>query len=745
MAIFPVLSFPLVGQLLAHGDIAQPLIDPCLPLELESPHPQNRERSSPCSLSIPFPLADQDPTPAGPCTVPHALERDVQHELRHVRALMQLEQKEDQAQFKLKNASASIKERRRRGLTWYPVTITQEDIGFGGKVVLELERPAHRQDLHLFQVGKNACVFSNAPGYSGPDRPVLSGVVTSVRRNKLVLATSKEELPDWVINASNLNGNTPNGSTLGIDLTFDEVSYREMHQALNDVIGAHGNRLAELRDVLLGARHASYREPKADDLFYPSALNDSQLVAVRHVISAQDVAIIHGPPGTGKTTTLVQAILETIRRERRVLVCAPSNTAVDLLTEKLAERGVNVIRMGNPSRVSDLLLKHTLDAGVMAHPSYAKMHAMRQTAEQHRDTASELAKEGVRNFGFEGRQHRQQLREEARTLRQAADDLERFMTEDVLESVQVITCTLVGASHRHMRHLGFETVFIDEAAQALEPGCWIPIAKGQRLVLAGDHHQLPPTVKSEQAAREGLRETLFEKCIQRQPNTARMLTTQYRMHEQIMGFSSEKFYGGQLVPHPSVRHAGLEAYDLRFAPDLPVEFIDTAGCAYQEVAIPESRSTANPEEAHLLLERLAQLLTPYDAAEHDEHQHTPLSIGVIAPYRAQINYLKDAIEDSEVLNDLLLQRRLSVGTVDSFQGQERDIIAITLTRSNPQGEIGFLSDIRRMNVGMTRARRKLLLVGDSSTLCRHPFFVELLEYVKGVGGYRTAREMSKST
>jgi superfamily I DNA and/or RNA helicase len=653
---------------------------------------------------------------------------------------MQLEQKEDQAQFKLKNASASIKERRRRGLTWYPVTITQEDIGFGGKVVLELERPAHRQDLHLFQVGKNACVFSNAPGYSGPDRPVLSGVVTSVRRNKLVLATTKEELPDWV-----LNGSTLNGSSLGIDLTFDEVSYREMHQALNDVIGAHGNRLAELRDVLLGARPASYREPQADDLFYPSALNDSQLVAVRHVISAQDVAIILGPPGTGKTTTLVQAILETIRRERRVLVCAPSNTAVDLLTEKLAERGVNVIRMGNPSRVSDLLLKHTLDAGVMAHPSYAKMHAMRLTAEQHRDTASELAKEGVRHFGFEGRQHRQQLREEARTLRQAADDLERFMTEDVLESVQVITCTLVGASHRHMRHLSFETVFIDEAAQALEPGCWIPIAKGQRIVLAGDHHQLPPTVKSEQAAREGLRETLFEKCIQRQPYTARMLTTQYRMHEQIMGFSSEKFYGGQLVPHASVRHAGLEAYDLRFAPDLPVEFIDTAGCGYQEVAIPESRSTANPKEAHLLLERLAQLLAPYDKDEHDEHQHIPLSIGVIAPYRAQINYLKDAIEDSEVLNDLLLQRRLSVGTVDSFQGQERDIIAITLTRSNPQGEIGFLSDIRRMNVGMTRARRKLLLVGDSSTLCRHPFFGELLAYVKGVGGYRSAHEVAKQS
>ena len=642
----------------------------------------------------------------------------VQDELRHVRALLQLEQKEEQAQFKLKNTSANIKERRRRGLTWYPVTITQEDIGFGGKVVLELERPAHRQDLHLFQVGASAALFSNAPGFSGPDRPLLSGVVTSVRRNKLLLATTKDALPDWVMN----------GTSLGIDLTFDEVSYREMNQALSAVIGAHGNRLAELRDVLLGAKLASFHEQKADDLFYPSPLNDSQLAAVRHAVSAQDVAIIHGPPGTGKTTTLVQAILETIRRERRVLVCAPSNTAVDLLTEKLAERGVNVIRLGNPSRVSDLLLKHTLDAGVMSHASYAKMHAMRQTAEQHRDTASEH----VRNFGFEERQHRQWLREEARTLRQAADDLERFMTEDVLESVQVITCTLVGASNRNIRHLSFDTVFIDEAAQALEPGCWIPIAKGQRLVLAGDHHQLPPTVKSEKAAREGLRETLFEKCIQRQPDTARMLTMQYRMHAHIMGFSSEKFYGGQLVPHPSVRHADLAAYDPRFAFDLPVEFIDTAGCEYSEVAIPESRSTANPEEAHLLLERLAQLLEPCDPTDHDQR---PLTIGVIAPYRAQINYLKDAIEDSAVLNDLLLQRRLSVGTVDSFQGQERDIIAITLTRSNPQGEIGFLSDIRRMNVGMTRARRKLLLVGDSSTLCHHPFFVDLLVYIKRMGGY----------
>ncbi len=664
----------------------------------------------------------------------------VEQELRRVLALMQLEQKEDAAQFKLKNAKASIQERQKRGLTWYPVTITQKDIGFGGKVVLELERPAGQQSLHLFQVGSNAALFGNAPGRSALEPPTLNGVITSVRRNKLRLATTKEDLPDWVLESGKLGG-----GKLGIDLTFDEVSYREMDNALREVIRARGNRLAELRDVLLGARQARFRPPKADDpyfsSYYPSPLNASQLAAVRHVMAAQDVAIIHGPPGTGKTTTLVQAILETTRRERRVLVCAPSNTAVDLLTEKLAERGVNVIRMGNPSRVSDLLLKHTLDARVMAHPSYAKMRAMRQTAEQHRNTASELTGKHARDFGFEGRQQRQQLKDEARMLSQAANDLERFITEDVLESVQVITSTLVGASHRNIRHLSFETVFIDEAAQALEPGCWIPVAKGERVILAGDHHQLPPTVKSEKAAREGLRETLFEKCIKRQPDTARMLMVQYRMHEQIMTFSSEQFYGGQLEAHTSVRHAGLEAYDASFAPDLPVEFLDTAGLGFLEVTIPESRSTANPEEADLLLKRLAQLLKPHKQAEA-EHRQNLLTIGVIAPYRAQINYLKDAIEENGALSGLLQHRMLSVGTVDSFQGQERDIIAISLTRSNKHGDIGFLSDIRRMNVGMTRARRKLLLVGDSSTLGAHPFFKALLAYVKRIGGYRTAWEIA---
>jgi superfamily I DNA and/or RNA helicase len=655
-------------------------------------------------------------------TRPHAEPYAIEQELRRVQGLLKLEQQEDLEQFKLKNAKATVQERQKRGLTWYPVTITKEDVGFGGKVVLELERPAGQQGLHLFQVGKNAALFGNIPGRSATDRPTLSGVITSVRRNKLLLSTSKEDLPDWVLE----------GGKLGIDLTFDEVSYREMDYALGKVMGAYGDRLADLRDILLGAKPARFRAEKADDLFYPSPLNESQLAAVRHVQAAQDVAIIHGPPGTGKTTTLVQAILETIRRERRVLVCAPSNTAVDLLTEKLAERGVNVIRMGNPSRVSDLLLEHTLDAQVMAHKRYGELRSMRLTAEQYREEAGKHTK----HFGWEEREQRRHLKEEARALHQEADGLERYITEDLLDQVQVITCTLVGASNRNIRHLTYETVFIDEAAQALEPGCWIPIAKAGRVVLAGDHQQLPPTVKSEKAG--ALRETLFEKAIKRQPEASRMLEVQYRMHEQIMQFSSEQFYEGRLVAAPTVAHSGLEEYDLRFAPDLPVEFLDTAGFGFQEITIPESRSTANPEEADLLLKRLAQLLEPYDAPDHETD---PLSIGVIAPYRAQINYLKDAVEENDELGGLMLHRQLSVGTVDSFQGQERDIIAISLTRSNSHGEIGFLSDIRRMNVGMTRARKKLLLVGDSSTLGSHPFYKAFLDYVESIGGYRTAWEL----
>ncbi|RAK70168.1 AAA domain-containing protein [Hymenobacter edaphi] len=657
-------------------------------------------------------------------TAPHLPADSVYEELRRVQALLKLEQQEDLEQYRLRNAKSTISERVSRGLSWYPVKITKEDIGFGGKLVLELERPAGQsQQLHLFQVGKNAALFGNIPGRGGSDKPTLQGVVTAVRRNKITLATNKEDLPDWI-----------DEGKLGIDLTFDEVSYREMEFALQKVQGAFG-RLQELRDTLLGHRPAEFKPvAEAEKLYYPNPLNASQLAAVQLVMAAKDVAIIHGPPGTGKTTTLVQAILETIRRERRVLVCAPSNTAVDLLTEKLAERGVNVIRMGNPSRVSDLLLEHTLDAQIMTHKHYPELKSLRQTAEQYREEAGKFK----RHFGWEERQQRQHLKEQAHQLLQESDQLEKYITEDLLDKVQVITCTLVGAANRAIRHLTYETVFIDEAAQALEPGCWIPITKAERVVLAGDHCQLPPTVKSEKAAAQGLRETLFEKCITRQPATARMLEVQYRMHEDIMRFSSDQFYGGRLVADERVRRADLHAFDLRFPPEPgAVEFIDTAGCGFSELGILDSPSVANPEEADLLLRRLVELLQDYHPTDHE---HQPLSIGIIAPYRAQINYLKDRVDEIPELLALQNKRQLSIGTVDSFQGQERDIIAITLTRSNSASDIGFLADIRRMNVGMTRARRKLLLTGDSATLSSNAFYREFVNYVEDIGAYRTAWE-----
>ncbi|WP_207430736.1 AAA domain-containing protein [Sabulibacter ruber] len=642
------------------------------------------------------------------------------NELLDVRALLKLEQDEDRKQYQLKNAQTSITERKRLGICWYPVTVIKQEVGFGNKMVVELERTSGRDQLHMFQAGSSAALFTNGEGGT------LNGVVLEVKRNKLRLATSKEDLPDWI----------DGGARLGVELTFDEVSYREMEIGLMKVMEAEKSRLAQLRDILLGAQPAIFRRERE---FTPIAsLNDSQNAAVRNIMQAKDVAIIHGPPGTGKTTTLVQAILQTLQAgERKLLVTAPSNTAVDLLTEKLAEQGVNVIRIGNPSRVSEVLLEHTLDAQIMHHRDYKQLKKLRKQAEEFRSLAGQYK----RNFGHEERQQRKFMKEESKRILDQADDIEDYITEDLLDHVQVITCTLVGSANRTIRHLQYDTVFIDEAAQALEPACWIPITRANRVVLAGDHHQLPPTVKSMAAEKGGLARTLFEKCIDRQPETAVMLTTQYRMHEHIMGFSNGQFYRGELQAHESVRTATLPDVHPVFQPGLIVEFIDTAGCGFNDQTMGEGSSTANPEEADILIKHLLNLLTPYEPAEQAEEQEHPLKIGVIAPYRAQINYLNDQVEHHPKLSILQGRKQLTVGTVDSFQGQERDIMYISMVRSNPEGEIGFLADIRRMNVAMTRAKKKMVIVGDSATLGQHPFYQEFMNYAEAIGAYRSAWEL----
>ncbi|QNF35209.1 AAA family ATPase [Adhaeribacter swui] len=647
---------------------------------------------------------------------------DILEELRRTQALLKIEQEEDLNQYKLKSTRSPISERKENGLCWYPIVITKTEIGFGSKVVVELERTQGKDQLHLFQTGKAAQIFSNASGAQGHDGQVLTGVITSLKRNKLTLATTKEDLPDWI-----------DEGKLGIDLTFDEMSYREMEIALRKVMDAEKSRLAQLRDIVLGLEPARFRENKG---YLPiPELNESQNQAVQNIELAKDVAIIHGPPGTGKTTTLVQAIMRTLQSERRLLVCAPSNTAVDLLIEKLAAQDINVIRIGNPSRVSDLLLEHTLDAQIMAHRDYKNIKLLRKNAEEYKSMAFQFK----RKFGWEEREQRRLMKEESRRMLQEAENLERYIIEDLLDRVQVITCTLVGSANRVIRHLTYDTVFIDEAAQALEPACWIPITRANRVILAGDHCQLPPTVKSLEADKKGLSKTLFEKCIERQPEVAVMLKTQYRMHEQIMSFSNQQFYGGELTAHDSVAAADLEAFHEIFAGNLAVEFIDTAGCGFTEKAFFESSSVANPEEADLLLQHILHLLKDYDVTQMPEH---PLKIGIISPYRAQINYLKDEMEHQPQLADLQNRRLLSVGTVDSFQGQERDIIYISMVRSNDAGEIGFLADIRRMNVAMTRARKKLVIVGDSATLTRHPFYTDFLNYTESIGAYKSAWELT---
>lgn len=642
--------------------------------------------------------------------------RDILEELQQVQQLLKIEQEEDRQQYKMKSLKSSIQERKQMGFCWYPVVISKEEIGFGNKVVIELERTSGRDELHLFQTGKAAALFSNTG-----ERNSLNGVIVGLKRNKILLATNKEDLPDWVEEGK-----------LGIDLTFDEMSYREMEIAMKKVIEAYKTRLAELRDILLGIK-----APAFTDIHVPEipVLNASQNEAVRKVAQAKDVAIIHGPPGTGKTTTLVQAILHTLKTQKRLLVTAPSNTAVDLLTEKLANEGVNVIRIGNPSRVSDVLLEHTLDAQIMDHKAYKDLKTLRKTAEEYKRMAFQFK----RKFGHEERMQRQLYKAESNRLLDEADNIEHYITEDLIENAQVITCTLVGAANKAIRHLYYDTVFIDEAAQALEPACWVPISRTNRVVLAGDHCQLPPTVKSFLADQKGLSTTLFEKCIERQPDVSVMLKTQYRMHHHIMQFSNEQFYKGELTAHESVHSSDLHGYDTFFKPGLAVEFVDTAGCGYNEVVNPEAQSSANPEEADLLLNHLQLLLKDY---EQDE-EVAPLKIGVIAPYRAQINYLQDKVEHMPHLHELYQKRELSIGTVDSFQGQERDIIYISMVRSNDIGEIGFLSDIRRMNVGMTRAKKKLVIVGDSATLSHHPFYEAFLKYTERIHAYRSAWELTE--
>jgi ATP-dependent RNA/DNA helicase IGHMBP2 len=631
----------------------------------------------------------------------------VQEELHHTLELLRAERQADLEQYRQKVLLLPLNRKTKEGKCWYPVHIRRHYIGTGERLIIEVERTQHLEQPHIFQSGKVVSVFCNAHGT--PEKHHAAGVINYVRDNTMVITLNGDDLPDWI-----------DEPLLGIDLMFDEMAYREMESAMKAVIKAEDSRTAELRDILLGYSPAVFSDPLP---VHDAALNASQQRALAKVMSARDVGIIHGPPGTGKTTTLVRAIVNTVAIEKQVLVCAPSNAAVDLLTDKLTEAGLRVLRIGHPARVTEQTLSKTLDARIATHEHYKELRGMRRRMEQLRQMAFQYK----RNYGYAEKEQRRSLMQEAKAMKADADVLEFYIINDLLQNSDVITCTLVGSSHPTLRGKRWKSVFIDEAAQALEPACWIPILRCERVIFAGDHCQLPPTIKSNEAARAGLAKTLMEKCIGKQPATTSMLQVQYRMHEDIMHFSSKYFYHQELIADERIaQHTLAEDF-------VPFQFIDTAGCGYTETQDPETLSRFNDEEAQLLVKQVEKLVRLVGV------ENWRYTMGLVTPYSAQVERLVKLAEASKELS--AIASWVTINTVDAFQGQERDIMAISLVRSNEKGEVGFLGDIRRMNVALTRARKKLIVVGDSSTLGTHPFYLELLEYVQHKNFYTSAWEL----
>ncbi|MFT4739129.1 MAG: ATP-dependent RNA/DNA helicase IGHMBP2 [Paraglaciecola sp.] len=626
---------------------------------------------------------------------------DFNEHFSKLQSLLKIEREEDRKQFLQKIRNRSVNDRKRDGVCWYPVKVKASRLGVGDKWSLTVERNVADNQRHHFQTGCSVSLFvETASGQLS-----VSGIVSKLIDNSMTIILNQEEPPDWV-----------DDRKLGVDLLFDESTYDEMDRTLARLKTLKGGRIKELIPVLLGQR-IPYRE-EGYEISLPQ-LNDSQNAALQGIRSAKDIAIVHGPPGTGKTTTMVHAIVETVAHEKQVLVCAASNAAVDLLVERLHNQSINVLRLGHPARVNEEVVVHSLDVQLSMHADANMLKDLRKKSEEY----FALGGKFKRKFGREEAQQRRLMKAEARKLKEDAKALEEYMIQDLLNHAQVIACTLVGSNHRHMHKRTFKTVFIDESSQALEPANWIPIFKADRVIMAGDHLQLPPTVKSKEANKAGLGMTLFERCINSYEDRL-MLTTQYRMHDDIQFFSNRYFYQNQLQAADYVkqrRQLFTEA----------AVFIDTAGAGYMEELNQETLSTYNTEEAAFVIDQLCQVI---DQLIDEEH----FSIGVIAPYSAQVEKLRAALRKKSLAADVL--KKVSIHTVDAFQGQERDVILISLTRSNAEGIVGFLANERRMNVAMTRARHKLIMVGDSSTLATNPFFNELIEYFQQRNQYHSVFE-----
>ena len=617
-------------------------------------------------------------------------------DLQQQSAMLQKEYEYEKELYRQQTREAGIPKRIQQGVCWFPVKLGADRYNSLNQLTVEVTRTETEETEHSFEYGCPVCFFRISA-----DRQIryfnFSAVISYVQDNKMVVVLpGPQVLPELVVTGE-----------LGVQLYFDDTSYKTMFAALREVAEAKGNRTARLREVLLGKAPALRRE--TGPVRFPW-LNASQEKAVNQVLCAKEVAVVHGPPGTGKTTTLVEAVYETLHRENQVMVSAQSNTAVDWIAEKLVDRGIPVLRIANPTRVNDKMLAFTYERRFEAHSDYPELWQIRKTI---REMTGRLRKSG--------REDRERLHNQLTKLRVRATGLEIRIDTELFTEARVIACTLVGAASRVLERKRFSSLFIDEAAQAIEAACWIAISRADRVILAGDHCQLPPTIKCIEAARGGLGRTLLEKVVLHKPETMSLLKIQYRMHEDIMRFPSRWFYHDELEAAPEVKYRGILDFDT------PVSWIDTSELDLQEKAVAEGTGRLNTGEAELLVRELKNYMERIGIRRIlEEH----IDFGVISPYRAQVHYLRHLLKKEPFFRPC--RRLITVHTVDGFQGQERDVIMISLVRANEKGQIGFLRDLRRMNVAITRARMKLLILGEAVTLTRHPFYRELYEYIGGL-------------
>lgn len=640
------------------------------------------------------------------------------------RTLLQLEYYTEKEAFRKLTEQMGMQRKVKRGDAWFPLQVGKSFYNSLNQTVIEVFRTSDQDIEHNFEFGRPV-MFFRSEGSEELKYFSFTGTVSYVDGDRMVVI-----VPDSAPLLELQQSTDP----IGVQLSFDETSYKLMFEALDRVMKAKNNRLAYLRDLFYS--HQKAGRFSFEPMKFPW-LNPTQERAVNEVLWAKDVAIVHGPPGTGKTTTLVEAINETLMRESQVLVCAQSNMAVDWISEKLVDRGINVLRIGNPTRVNDKMLGFTYERRFESHADYPQLWAIRKAIRELRKNR----KKGSENY------HQKMDR-----LKSRAAEIELRINAELFGEARVIACTLVGSAHHLLEGMKFGTLFIDEAAQALEAACWIPMKRASRVILAGDHCQLPPTVKSIAALRAGLGKTLMERIAENKPEVVTLLKIQYRMNDEIMRFSSDWFYGGKVESAPQIKYRSVLDYDH------PITWIDTSNeenqitiegedapedsasassaasaanqnsdLNFKEQFVGESFGRINKAEAELTLLTLAEYFTKIGKQRVLEER---IDVGIISPYRAQVQYLKKLIKKYEFFKPY--RRLISVNTVDGFQGQERDVILISLVRSNDEGQIGFLKDLRRMNVAMTRARMKLIILGNKDTMTKHPFYKKLWEYVEAI-------------